>query len=110
MSKQMLPISRQVTANIRRLRRARGLSARALAEEISRQGHPVSEYVIAQYECGVRRTLPLDYVACAARALGVMVGLLLGEEPCPKCQGTPPVGFTCNACGAVREEASRAES
>lgn len=40
-----------------------------------------------------------DRLAALAGVLGVTAGQLMTAPDCDTCQGAPPAGFTCNACG-----------
>ncbi|OLT24371.1 hypothetical protein BJF79_13595 [Actinomadura sp. CNU-125] len=46
-----------------------------------------------------RRAITIDELAYLAKALNVSENRLLHEQTCAACGGSPPKGFTCNACG-----------
>jgi len=95
------PISSDVIAKLRTLRKIRKVSAQQLSDLMAELGYPVARTVIANLENGRRAEVSIDHVVIAAQALGVRVETLLGAEPirCPHCNDVPPVGFTCNTCG-----------
>lgn len=41
----------------------------------------------------------LDAAMRIASALSIPLAYLTGEQPCMCCQGSPPVGMTCQECG-----------
>ena len=95
------PLSAEVYAKIRRLRKLRDLSGQELAARMTAQGYPTSRSQIANAENGRVREMSIDFGDHAARALGTtLAGLLAGLSGCPTCKGEPPTGFTCNSCGA----------
>lgn len=98
-----LPVSARAIAKLREARRARSLSARALAESMTEAGYPIQRSVIANLESGRRSEISVDHLVIAARALGIDAASLLREiaAPCPRCEGSPPEGFTCNTCGGA---------
>ena len=94
------PVSAEVIAKLRTLRKIQKVSAQMLADRMTELGYPIQRTVIANLENGRRSEVSIDHVVGAARALGTTVLALL-EEPvvCPQCKGEPPAGFTCNTCG-----------
>lgn len=71
-------------------------------------GHPeITAAALANIETGRpgvdgarRRDVTVDELAVFALALGIAEPWLLATVPdCTACQGAPPDGFTCNACG-----------
>ena len=94
------PVSAEVIAKLRTLRKIQKVSAQMLADRMTELGYPIQRTVIANLENGRRSEVSIDHVVVAARALGTTVLALL-EEPvvCPQCKGEPPAGFTCNTCG-----------
>jgi transcriptional regulator with XRE-family HTH domain len=85
-------LTRVFAARILRERQARGWSLRDFA---AKAGISASTINRAERGTGV-------WMSCAASiadALGIPLALLVTESPCPVCDGTPPAGFTCNACG-----------
>jgi transcriptional regulator with XRE-family HTH domain len=97
------PVSAALIAEVRNRRQAARISARALAEAMTKAGYPISREVISNQESGRVGSVSVDFLAASARALGTTGIALLAAflEPCPTCAGRPPVGFTCNTCGAA---------
>lgn len=94
------PISTEIVAKLRELRRTQKVSAQRLSDRMAELGYPVARTVIANLESGRRAEVSIDHVVIAAKALGVTVTTLLNEPVCcPICKGAPPSGFTCNTCG-----------
>ncbi|MGW5477616.1 helix-turn-helix domain-containing protein [Streptomyces sp. NPDC004008] len=94
------PISTEVIAKLRALRKIQKVSAQTLADRMTELGYPVQRTVIANLENGRRSDVSVDHVVTAAQVLGTTITALLNEPVvCPQCQGQPPAGFTCNTCG-----------
>jgi transcriptional regulator with XRE-family HTH domain len=80
-------------ARINRARKARGWSVRELAEKAGIKQSTADKIVSGAHE-------PLLGNAVAvAEALGLDLGKLTAAPSCTVCDGTPPPGMTCNACG-----------
>jgi transcriptional regulator with XRE-family HTH domain len=96
------PLSADLIAKVRTLRKLQNLSAQRLADLLTEDGFPIKRSVLANMEGGRVATVSVDFLDAAARALGTdLVALLTQPVACPKCQGTPPAGFTCNTCGGA---------
>lgn len=96
------PVSAEVIAKLRALRKMQKVSAQKLAARMTDLGYPIQRTVIANLETGRRAEVSIDHVVVAAQVLGVTVTALLNElATCPQCEGEPPTGFTCNTCGTV---------
>ena len=82
-------------ARIRRERTRRGWSCAELAAKAGvGSGHnAVSRIENAAGEPGLFRA------AAIAAALGLSLDALLAPADCGTCDGLPPAGFTCQACG-----------
>ncbi len=95
-------LSERVAANCRRLRLQRKWSAKRLAELLADVGCPISRSVIANRESGSHVTshVSVDELYGLAKVFDVAVEVLVAERVmCPRCEGEPPIGFTCNLCG-----------
>lgn len=93
----------QVRANLLRLRTVRRLSTRALADSCKRHGRYIPPTGITRIEKGERR-VDVDDLLVLAQALQVPYAQLIEPPPpCAACHGTPPIGFSCLACGAAPE-------
>ena len=94
--------SQEAIARMRQLREAKGLSAQKLATRMTVQGHPLSRTTIANMENGHSRSMmTVDELFAFARALCVSPEVIIGTAPlCSACQGDPPAGFQCLACGS----------
>jgi len=79
------------------LRRERGWSGRVLAERLTAAGCPTSQNMIESQE-GRGSRLSAEQVVAAAAVFGLSLDELFGNG-CGRCQGAPPVGFVCGACG-----------
>lgn len=88
-----------VAINIRRLRLARGISTRRLAEMLKDAGRPIPATSITKIEKH-SRTVDVDDLVALGRVLGVAPEVLLTATACSTCKGEPPTGFICRVCGA----------
>ncbi|MEU3160051.1 helix-turn-helix domain-containing protein [Streptomyces griseoincarnatus] len=96
------PISAEIIAKLRALRKIQKVSAQQLSNRMAELGYPVARTVIANLESGRRAEISIDHVVVAAQALGTTATALLTEPvACPTCKGTPLPGFTCNTCGGA---------
>jgi transcriptional regulator with XRE-family HTH domain len=93
------PIGQIVAKRLRELRQARGLSKQALAEATRLEGRHIHAVGIGRIEEGSRR-VDVDDLSVLARALDVSIFKIIEGQRCHACFGAPPVGFTCNSCGA----------
>jgi transcriptional regulator with XRE-family HTH domain len=101
-----LTVSRAVGANVAALRKARGLSQRALARETQQSGKPVGFSTITRMEKAATPgaspvAIFVDDVVSLAAALGVTVQQLISAPKCNACMDSPPPGFACRTCGAT---------
>lgn len=93
--------TREVAIRVKELRKARGWSAQRLSTEMARIGCPIERSVLANFESGRRSKLTVVELYAFAHLLGVNPWELASSEPpCETCRDTPPVGYTCNTCGA----------
>ena len=85
-------------ARIRRERSSRGWSCAELAKKagLGASHNSVSRIETAAGEPGLFRA------AAVAAALGLSLDALLAPSDCGTCDGLPPAGFTCQACGKSR--------
>ncbi|MFE9127005.1 helix-turn-helix transcriptional regulator [Streptomyces sp. NPDC007148] len=93
-----------ISRNVRRLRRAKGWTQEDAARRMSAvSGKRVSlaSWSAAERspETGRPKAWTANEIAALAELFGVAAGDLFGDH-CSKCGGEPPVGFTCNTCGA----------
>ncbi len=89
---------RAVMANVQRIRNLRGLTYKQLSDRLEDIGHPLAVLGLSRLERGERR-VDVDDLTALAKALGIGVMDLLGEQDCAACGNQPPKGFTCNECG-----------
>ncbi|MFD9248446.1 helix-turn-helix transcriptional regulator [Streptomyces bottropensis] len=95
--------ARVMSANVRRLRQARGWTQVEAAQrfaEIHGEHWSNASWSQAEQSGGSRqRAWSVDELVSMARLFGVPAAALLPDPPaCPQCKGAPPVGFTCNSC------------
>jgi transcriptional regulator with XRE-family HTH domain len=111
-------------ASVRRHREAVGISAKTLSERIAALGGSLSRQAISMIETG-HRGVTLDELMYLARAMKISPLRLLLPDPavmvqvggvpmsmqdaahwftaiCGVCEGYPPTGFACLACGSGR--------
>jgi transcriptional regulator with XRE-family HTH domain len=99
-------VSRAVGVNVAALRKIRGWSQRALANETQSTGKPVGFSTICRMEKAARPdqdpvAVYIDDVVSLAAALGVTVQQLITPPKCRACMDQPPPGFACRTCGAT---------
>lgn len=92
------PLVTTFAANIRALRKRHRMTAQALSDRCSDQGHHIHRSVIAKIEKGHRAHVTIDDLNAIAHVFSVSPERLLAAL-CPRCQATPSEGFTCNECG-----------
>ncbi|MEU9444623.1 helix-turn-helix transcriptional regulator [Streptomyces sp. NPDC048304] len=100
-----LAVSRAVGANVAALRKMRGWSQRALANQTQNTGKAVGFSTICRMEKAARPdqgpvAVYVDDVVSLAAAFGVTVQRLITPPKCRACMDQPPPGFACRACGA----------
>lgn len=91
--------SSTVIRNMRIMRNARKWSARELSERLEAVGCSMGKHVIANMESGRAPEITVSRMSALAHVFEVDITEML-TEVCPACHGSPPAGFTCNACGA----------
>lgn len=92
MTKSLQEISAVFGQQLKRARERRGWSIRDLCDKSG-----VSINTISRSERGY--DVMLSNAVAMAAALGMPLSVLLDESACPGCNGTPPGGFICSACG-----------
>lgn len=90
-----LELRQRVGERLRSRRKALGLTAEALAAKVG-----IGRVTIAKFETG-RQSLTIEAYYALITALGVEPDPFMRVEQCATCQGLPPLGFTCQRCGAV---------
>jgi UDP-N-acetylglucosamine 1-carboxyvinyltransferase len=90
-----LELRQRVGERMRNRRKALGLTAEALAAMVG-----INRVTIAKFETG-RQSLTIEVYYALVTALGVEPDPLMRAELCATCQGLPPLGFTCQRCGAT---------
>lgn len=91
--------ARNVAANLRRLRDARGLSTTALERMLGERDRPIHSSAITRIE-HCQRGVDVDDLVVLADIFDVSPTALLEPFECPTCEGEPPSGFVCRMCGA----------
>lgn len=74
-------VVRHVVRRIRSIRKARGLSAAALAEAMREAGVPWDRSIVANIETGRRQDLRLTELVTFCRLFNVTVADLISEDP-----------------------------
>ncbi|GAA0969932.1 hypothetical protein GCM10009555_017980 [Acrocarpospora macrocephala] len=92
-------LNRILAERIVRLRRARGWSAEQLASALTRAGRLTNRSTLANVET-LHSKIPADLLVALAEVFAVPVAKLAALE-CGVCEGAPPAGFTCTACGSA---------
>ncbi len=91
-------VTRIFAFRVKRYRAERGWTGRELARKCE-----LSPSTIIRIEQG--HATFLGYAAVIAGALGVPLTAMLEPIECSRCDGSPPAGFTCRACGTEGEDA-----
>ncbi len=100
--------STNVVRAMRMIRRKRGISVLKLSDLLAVEGQLLSRTVLTNQETGRGRTsgaITIDQVLALTRVLDVPLEVLLNPV-CESCGSLPPVGFTCNDCGATTASVS----
>jgi transcriptional regulator with XRE-family HTH domain len=97
------PVGHALRERIAAGRKAHRLTYKELSDRITATGRHIPVLGLSRIEAGERRVDADDLVAIAA-ALAVPVPVLLGltdstDSGCKNCNGQPPPGYTCSACG-----------
>lgn len=100
--------SERVVERIIRLRRVRNMTRDDLAAACSEIGHPeLTAPALANIETGRpgetgkrRRDVTVDELTAFAEVFSISPAELLSLKVCSFCDGQPPPGMSCNACGA----------
>jgi transcriptional regulator with XRE-family HTH domain len=95
--------ARIVGRNIAILRRQANLTQGDLAKKMTAAGHRMGTSTVgfielARISSGQPRALSVDQLVALADFFGCTPADLL-TPACETCEGAPPDGFTCNACG-----------
>jgi DNA-binding XRE family transcriptional regulator len=97
-----------VAVNVLRLRKMHGWKQKELATKLGRSKQLVCAAERSANDKRNRR-FTVDDLVLIAQAFGVAPSDLLEPvPPCATCQGCPPGGFACQACGAVGDPPSQA--
>lgn len=94
--------AQNVSASVRRLRKARGWTQTEAGERfgaIYGEVWSATTWMFAEKVGGRRqRSWTANELAAVAELFGVTVDDLMSND-CTQCEGAPPQGFTCNLCG-----------
>jgi transcriptional regulator with XRE-family HTH domain len=95
-------LSGRVGRNIRLLRKMRGWTAQDLSDQLDLVGCTLSREGIAKRETSQPPVvISVDELFALADVFDRPVTDLVAEQvACGSCSGSPPAGFSCNACGA----------
>lgn len=91
-------VSEQAAKRLRAFRKTRRITGEQLANALTKNGYPITRSVLANYENGRFRTVPIDLVVAAMRYFGVgLTGFMTGPL-CNSCDDRPPQQFICKTC------------
>lgn len=96
--------SRRAAVRLRQFRKTRRITAEQLAAGFTELGYPVSRSVLANYENGRFRTVPLDLVVTAMRYFDVSFTHFMTGPLCNGCDDKPPLNFMCRICKRTTNE------
>lgn len=95
------PLSLNAMRRVRKMRRDRGWTNDEFARRLAEQGVPITPDMLYSYDIERRKDLTVDVLFAFAEVLGTTAQALVGPATCDTCQGAPPPGFECRACGAI---------
>lgn len=107
---RMTVLSEQIARRLVSLRKQAGLSREDVVARLNELGWPSLAYgTLGSIETGRPdsngriRTIAVDELAIFAKLWDIPPGdfFLANGGVCPVCFNAPPVGFTCNDCGAT---------
>lgn len=94
------PVGQNVQRNVQRLRAQRRMTFVELSGHLDTLARPIPVLGLRRIETGTRR-VDVDDLAALAAVFDVTPVYLLEPPPgCETCQGAPPPGFACTACGS----------
>lgn len=103
MSDDPFETSREVATRLRAFRTVRGLTGEQMAKLLTDNGYPITRSVLANIENMRFRTLPVDLVFAAVRALDLQnTGHFFVGYLCNGCSDNPPLNFICPECSRAR--------
>lgn len=103
MSDDPFETSREVATRLRAFRTTRGLTGEQMAELLTNHGYPITRSVLANIENMRFRTLPVDLMFAAVRALDLQgTGHFFVGHLCNGCSDNPPVAYICKVCSRTR--------
>jgi transcriptional regulator with XRE-family HTH domain len=91
-------VSERAAIRIRAFRKMRRISGEELAAKLTAAGYPITRSVLANYENGRFKTVPLDMVVAAMRVYEVSFSGFMTGPLCGTCQDKPQPGFMCQTC------------
>lgn len=91
----------QVVERVKQLRQARRWSTRRLAQELHLLGYDwITREILANLENMRRAVVTVDELAAFGAVFGVDPWSLTDvDRRCPRCEDTPPAGYSCTLCG-----------
>jgi transcriptional regulator with XRE-family HTH domain len=96
--RKLADVDRTAAANIRRIRKRRGLSEQGLADKVTALGHPLSRVMLSKKE-RTKASILISDLVFIAQALDVEPSKILAQTSCDACGDAPPPGYTCKTCG-----------
>lgn len=94
------PVSAAFSEQMTKMRAVRGVSLRQLSARMDAHGWPMALATLQKVESGFRR-ITLDDAVAIAKVLEMKLPAGMADlfSPCGTCNGAPPAGFSCKACG-----------
>lgn len=95
--------SREVATRLRAFRTTRGLTGEQMAKMLTDNGYPITRSVLANIENMRFRSLSVDLVFAAIKALQLAnIGEFFVGPLCNGCFDNPPVEYICKTCGRTK--------
>ena|SRR5687768_1354578 len=98
MTTEIYEVSERAAMRIRAFRKTRRITGEALAAKLTQAGYPITRSVLANYENGRFKTVPVDMVVAAMKVYDVGFHAFMTGPLCGTCSDRPPLGFLCQTC------------
>jgi transcriptional regulator with XRE-family HTH domain len=97
-------VSERAAERIRAFRKTRRITGDQLALGLTRNGYPITRSVLANYENGRFKTVPLDMVVAAMRYFHVSFSDFMTGPLCGSCNDKPPAQYICKTCNRTTNQ------
>lgn len=98
-------VSERAAERIRAFRKTRRITGDQCAHGLTKHGYPITRSVLANYENGRFKTVPLDMVVAAMRYFQVSFSGFMTGPLCNSCEDNPPQQYICKTCNRTTNQA-----